>query len=428
VLAIAASAFTVHLTRPAQAEGHLTRPEQAEGPVRVVSRSISGHLSRQWDDPGACEAYVDHLRESMGLDLRLRRDPNALPPQVRRMAGRGAPFAFTRDGRAYIPVSRAGEVVGAVEFDSGAPVGPHVAQLVAALGVALLVLGLMAVRVSRQLAHPLEQVAVAAERFGDGDLSARTHMGERPRRWVALEVAEVADAFDRMAGRIEGVVRDQRELLAAISHELRSPLGRARVALEIARERSLGGAASAPLDDVEKPLGEIDAILGDLLAAARAGLSDLRKEPTALLPWLRAKIAAEPARPVVELVAPDDAEGLSLSVDPALLGRAVHNLLANARNHGHPDGEALEVRVETDDPSCVRIVVKDHGPGFSEDLLPRVFEPFVRGDAARSPGGGTGLGLALVRRIAEAHGGRAFARNLPAEQTRGAEVGIDLPR
>src|SRR5262249_49877825 len=232
-----------------------------------------------------------------------------------------------------------------------------------------------------------------------GDLSARTRMSTHPKRWVSEEMAEVGFAFDRMAERIEGVVRDQRELLAAISHELRSPLGRARVALEIARERC---ASPEPLDDVERQLAEIDAILGDLLAAARAGLSDLRTEATRLLPWLRARIAAEP--PTIELVAPESAEGLELCVDGALLGRAFHNVLANARNHGPPAAAALEVRVEPEDDKVV-VVVHDRGPGFTPELLARAFEPFVRGDVARSPGGGTGLGLALVRRIAEAHGG-----------------------
>ena len=412
VLATASSALVVHFTRP----------EQSEGPVRIVSRTVAARLARDWDDPRACDAYISRLRDTAGLDLRLHRDPDDLPPHVRRIAGRGGPVAFTRDGRGFIPVSRAETVVGAVEFESGAPAAPNPWRLGAALGVALLVLAMAAVRVSRQFARPLEQVAGAAERFGAGDLSARADVGSRPRRWVASEVAEVASAFDRMAERIEGVVRDQRELLAAISHELRSPLGRARVALEIARETP---SPEKPLRDVERQLGEVDAILGDLLAAARTGLSDLHPEKTKLMPWLRARVAAEPSPPVLEISAPDRLDELEVSMDAALLGRALHNLVANAKNHGHPESEPIEVRVEKTDGE-VRIVVRDRGPGFPPELLARAFEPFVRGDAARSPGGGTGLGLALVRRIAEAHGGRAFARNVEGGQV-GAEVGIELP-
>jgi signal transduction histidine kinase len=410
VLAIASSSLTVWLTRP----------EPTEGPVRVVSRNIQHHLARDWEDPHACDAYVKRLEELTGLELRIRRDPEALPAHVRRVGGRGGTVAFSRDGHGYIPIAKSGAVVGAVEFDAGGSVPPHLWRIFAALGVALLVLAAAAVRVSRRIARPLEEVARAAERFGAGDLSVRTRMSMHPRRWVSDEMAEVGVAFDRMAERIEGIVRDQRELLAAISHELRSPLGRARVALEIARERTTG---TGPFDDLENQLAEIDAILGDLLAAARAGLSDLRTEETRLVPWLRAKIAAEPTPPTIELTA-DAAEEVELRLDPALLGRALHNLLANARNHGHPGDVPLEVRVERT-PAGARLVVRDRGPGFTAELLARAFEPFVRGDAARSPGHGTGLGLALVRRIAEAHGGRAFARNADGG---GAEVGMELPR
>ena len=341
--------------------------------------------------------------------------------------------ALLVDGRLYIPISRHGLVVGAVELDSGggAYQRPSGMRLFAALGVALLVLALAAVRVSRRLARPLEHLAVVAEQFGAGNLSARTEIAGRRGRWVVEEVQEVGLAFDRMADRIEGVVRDQRELLAAISHELRSPLGRARVALEIARDRA---GASPQLDDMEKNLGEVDAILGDLLAAARAGLSDVRKEDTLLVPWLRTRLAAERSPPEIELASPPEADGLKVAIDAALLGRALHNLIANAQNYGHPQDAPIDVRVEAT-RDRVRIIVGDRGPGFPAELLDRAFEPFVRGDTARTPsatGGGTGLGLALVRRIAEAHGGTAFARNVTASEAPsgigGAEVGIELPR
>ena len=393
------------------------RGDTGSSTPNVATHAIATHLSRTWDDPQECERYVESVRELIGMDVHLRRDVADLPQQL---AMRGGAVTFER-GKALIPVRRDGELLGAVEVDAthlrprwNAPV---------ALGAALFVLAMAARGVARRLAWPMEDVADAAERFGNGDLSARTRLGGRgPRRgWVASEVRGVAQAFDGMATRIERVVRDQRELLAAISHELRSPLGRARVALETARDRGTEETRK-PLDDIDRQIDDIDAILGDLLAAARAGLSDVKPVATAVAPWLRARIAAEPPVPAIELVT-DAPESVTASIDAQLLNRALHNLFANARAHGHPDGEPIEVRLDAG-PTRITITARDHGPGFPPDLLPRAFEPFVKGDVARSPGSGYGLGLALVQRIAEAHGGRAFARNADGG---GAEVGIDLP-
>jgi signal transduction histidine kinase len=399
---------------------------EAEGPSspNVATRAIASHLAREWDDPRACEAYIARVHDLIGLDVHLRRDLDGLP---QRMALRRGAVTFGSHGEGFIPVVRDGELVGALEFDAGAAARPHWSVAVA-LGAALLVLALAARGVARRLAWPLEDVADAAERFGGGDLTARTRLGGR-RRWVADEVWGVAQAFDQMAERIARVVRDQRELLAAISHELRSPLGRARVALEIARERGSQAPDAVPsaIDDVERQLTDVDAILGDLLAAARAGLSDVRPAPVNVLAWLRGRLASEPTPPALELVC-DAPEDTTAPIDAALLNRAVHNILANARAHGHPPDRPIEVSL-TADGDVVRVAARDHGPGFPPDLLPRVFEPFVKGDVARTPGSGYGLGLALVRRIADAHGGRAYARNAEEDgKCVGAEVGFELPR
>ncbi|MGO9708007.1 MAG: sensor histidine kinase [Polyangiaceae bacterium] len=413
VAAFGAAMFTAWATRSAESPSAPT----------VATRAIASHLARDWDDPEACEVYVTRVRDLIGLDVHLRRDLDRLP---HRMALRGGAVTFGPHGEGFIPVVREGELLGAVEFDTGVSPSTHW-NVAVALGAALFVLALAARGVARRLSWPLEDVADAAERFGGGDLTARTRLGGR-RRWVADEVRGVAQAFDQMADRIARVVRDQRELLAAISHELRSPLGRARVALEIARDR--GGDALAPsLGDIERQLTDVDAILGDLLAAARAGLSDVRPVPTPIAGWLRARLAAEATPPTIELVS-DVAEDVTAPIDAPLLNRALHNILANARAHGHPSDRPIEVSLEATGEH-VLIVARDQGPGFPPELLPRVFEPFVKGDVARTPGAGAGygLGLALVRRIAEAHGGRAFARNVgEGAAGGGAEVGVELPR
>jgi two-component system OmpR family sensor kinase len=409
VLAIGASILTTVLTA-----------SDNDTPTRVVSKHVQRRLARNWDDPVATERYVADLRETTGLDMRVRRDPSLF---VGRQPRGGTGMIF-EDGVAYVPVMKGGVVVGALELRTGSP-APQAWRVGAALGAAVLVLGIAAARVSRRLARPLEHLAQTAERFGSGDLTARTGIDRQPRRWIAEEVRDVGVAFDGMADRIARVVLEQRELLAAISHELRSPLGRARIAVEIARERP---DPSVALDDVERQLVEIDAILGDLLASARAGLADVHLAEIDVLPWLRTRIAAE-NQGSIELTVNAGAETARVKIDAALLGRALHNLFANAWNHGHPKETPLDVTASLAGER-VRIAVRDHGPGFSEAVLPRAFEPFVMGaDSARSPGAhGMGLGLSLVRRIVEAHGGAASAVNVTeGELIAGAEVSIELP-
>jgi two-component system, OmpR family, sensor kinase len=397
LLAILASTITAILTS-----------NGGDTPSRVLSRHVQQRAAKIWDDPAATEAYVAQLRDTTGLDLHVRREP--LPLLRPRANG-----IVLEDGTAYLPIVKHGVVVGAIELRTEAH-GPQGWRILLALVAALLVLGFFARRASMRIARPIEHVAAAAERFGAGDLGARVAVEKMPRRWLTDEVRDLGRAFDGMADRISRVVLDQRELLAAISHELRSPLGRARVALEIARDQTQG----KPLDDIERQLVSIDAILADLLASARAGLGDLRREPTAIGAWLRERASGEEGPIDVEIET--DA---TLAIDPALLGRALHNVIANARAHGHPIDEPLRITCRAD-AAKVSIRVRDRGPGFAPDVLPRAFDPFVTGgNKARSPGeGGIGLGLSLVRRIVEAHGGTVAAENLDE----GAAVSFELPR
>ena len=412
----------------------LTSEPSSDYPSRVVSRHVQQRAAKLWDDPAATDDYIKELRDTTGLDIRVRRDPNVFPGRRPRAGG-----TVFEDGVAYVPVVKHGQVVGALELRTGAQ-PPQAWRIVVALFAALFVLGAVARRVSMRLARPLEHVAATAERFGSGDLAARTGVEKLPRRWVAEEVRDLGRAFDGMADRISRVVLEQRELLAAISHELRSPLGRARVAVEIARERTGalpegddGVVANEPaarvLDDLERQLVEMDTILSDLLASARAGLADVRREPVAIVPWVERRAATETIGPV-DVVADGVSEDVTAPVDPALLGRALHNVLANAWAHGHPKDVPLVVTVSATE-ELVRVAVRDRGPGFTAEILPRAFEPFVTGTgAARSPGAhGIGLGLSLVRRIVEAHGGRVFAENVEEDgRTTGAVVAFELSR
>jgi two-component system, OmpR family, sensor kinase len=411
-----------------------TRPEPITG-AEAMARNVAARLGAAWDNPEATRAYVGEVRDVTGFDVRLVSDPRRLPAQVRRVAGRGGALAPDGVERVFIPIVRDGALAGALQMDRFGPRPVPWAwwRFALALLLVIAVLSAMAGGVANQLARPLERLAEAADRVGGGDLAFRTDVARGGRRWVAQEVRDVAISFDRMADRIEAMVRGQRELLGAISHELRSPLGRARVALEIARDRfarepaePAGRSPLAALDDVEKQFGAVDSILGELLDLTRAGLADLRKETRPLVEWLRSCAAEEPSPPEIQITAVGNAEDLAIAFDPGLLARAVHNLLLNARAHGHPEDQPIALTVARQGTG-VRVVVRDRGPGFPSGLGDRAFEPFIRGEASRarpSAGAGYGLGLAIVRRIVEAHGGRAFARDADGG---GAEVGFDLP-
>ncbi|MGD0678711.1 MAG: ATP-binding protein [Polyangiaceae bacterium] len=414
-----------------------TRPEAGVG-VQLSAHHIAERLASRWEDPVATQQFVDEVHDVIGFDVQLARDVRRAGARLRRAAERGDGFFVDGSSTAQIPVVRSGALVGVVTIEGYGPASVAWGWSRAAVVLALIVLLLsaMAGKVANQLARPLERLAGAADRFGSGDLSFRTDVAGGGQRWVAREVRDVAVRFNRMADRVEATVRGQRELLGAISHELRSPLGRARVALEIARDR-LPRRADVPdrfiagaLDDVESQLGAVESILRGLLDVTRAGLADLRMDRSDLSEWLVARVVEHPTPPRIECVISPAARHVFITFDATLLERALHNLLVNARAHGHPLDQPIEVHLDRSGPhpgESLRITVRDRGPGFALGFEERAFEPFVRGDASRarpSVGDGFGLGLAIVRRVVEAHGGSVFAGNAVGG---GAQVGFELP-
>jgi two-component system OmpR family sensor kinase len=274
------------------------------------------------------------------------------------------------------------------------------------------------------LTRPLTRLADATRRFGDGDLAARAGVRRRD------EVGAVAQAFDEMADRIERLVRSQRELLANVSHELRTPLARIQVSLDLAEDDP--ELARESIHDIAEELQELQTLISDVLvlgrldagSAASGGLPLLRVQATAL-DELCEKAAGKfrvrfPTRDLVERV-----ESLPVhAVDPVLLRRAIDNLLENAAKYSPPDTAIdLHASVESDG---IRITVRDRGEGIAAEDLPYVFDPFFRADRVRTKKGpgGVGLGLSLVKRIVEAHGGTI---ELAPAEDRGTRATIRLP-
>lgn len=287
--------------------------------------------------------------------------------------------------------------------------GLAVAAIVVAM---LLVLGPIGWISTWTIARPLRDLARVAEELRSGKLDSRREIGSGP-----AEVGEVGDALRGMADRVAKQLADQRALMAAVSHELRSPLARARVLVEMARE----GTAPASLnDDLEAEIDAMDGLVGDLLAAARVDFEAVApRELEARDVALRAlEIAGRPAESLVL-----DGPPGTVHADATLIGRALAGLLDNGTRHG---GQNVIVRI-VDRGERVRFEVDDDGRGFPPGDEERAFQPFWRAPAVEGTPKpkGEGLGLALVRQIAEAHGGFAAAHNLVGG---GARVWLELPR
>lgn len=290
-------------------------------------------------------------------------------------------------------------------------------QLLGAGAGAVFLLWIASGRVARRLGWPLGQLAAVAQRLGDGDLTARARVPWR----APDEVGHVARALNDMASRVERQLDAQRELLAVVSHELRTPLQRIRLLTELARE---GGVTDQMLWDLDREVMELDSLVGELLTGARLDVAPPAK--VALEAGALARDAAERLGLPSEVVAVEGGP-LPFMGDPVLVHRALANLVKNAEKHA---GGVVRL-VARARPGWVVFEVEDHGAGVPAGEEQRIFTPFYhrpRGDADPSQGTSSmslGLGLALVKRIAEAHGGQVYAKNRPEG---GATVGLELSR
>ena len=309
-----------------------------------------------------------------------------------------------------------------IAFRGPRPPHPRIEHLLLVqIILSALVIGALGWWVARSIARPVAAIGDATRRMTAGDLAARVGAP-----WSSRddELGRLAADFDRMAARMEALIAHERGVLQDVSHELRSPLARLHLLLDLAR-RTPPEAADAHFARAEAEITRLDRIIGEALALSRmeADLPGMAMERVDVAALVQARILA------FQLEA--DTRRISINVaingkptvsgSHSLIERAVDNLLSNAIKFSG-EGGRIEVTV-SQDSSQTLIAIRDHGPGVPESDLPNLFRPFFRGaNAARAEG--HGLGLAIVERIVRAHGGSVTAANA---QGGGLGVSLRLP-
>ncbi len=404
----------------------ITLAGHGPGPIEFISRTTGllgddaarAHEQGGPDQLGAylrrLDAYYPearhHLTDARGLDLVDGEDrsawladarPERGPP--RRVGGSLLLARGVRGGRYHLLV------VIRPRFD---PRGilPYFAAVV-------LVIALLGYALAVHLAAPLRRLRLVVDRFGRGDLAARSCSSRKD------EIGELSRSFDEMADQIETLRAAELRLMQDVSHELRSPLARLGFNLELAR---LGDDREAAFGRIGRDLARLSGLVDQLLllTTAEGDPAARRDQVVRLDDLLRATVedceveaAGKGCRLALHLDGP-----VTLIGDQELLRRAVENVLRNAIRHA-PGGTAVEVDLATR-PGAASVVVRDHGEGVPDAWLGAIFDPFFRvaEDRSRSSGG-AGLGLSIARRAVELHGGRAWAEDAAP----GLRVTLDLP-
>lgn len=305
----------------------------------------------------------------------------------------------------------------------------HHLWLLSSLAMVFLLVALVSIPLSRTIARPIEKLTRTATRFARGDLAARTDIRSGD------EIGVLARHMDEMAHHLADRIRAEKELLANVSHELKTPLARLKVALALCREDDTVTVQQLQqqLTGIEGDVSELEHLIADVMAVARFDLSENSARNPGLklrrAPVMPGEIGMASATRFESMgrrqklsvaVAPDLKE---INVDLAMMKRVVDNLLENAAKYSPAESTIFLSVSQT--ASETRIAVTDGGIGISEEDQARVFEPFYRTDRSRDRGtGGTGLGLTLCKRIVEAHGGTI---DVQSDGHSGATFTVSLP-
>ena len=346
--------------------------------------------------------------------------------QPRRVPGQGFEFAVTLDNGQVLNLQmapRPGRGGGPGPRRSDPPWSwlrpPYGFQWM--LGLAGLVVMAVLFPVARRLTQRLEALQRGVQRWGEGDLSARLPEGGQD------EVADLSRRFNAAAERVQSLMasqaallQSQKSLLANASHELRSPLARIRMAVELSGTQG----SPAARDEIQRSITELDQLVDEILLASRldAREADMGTVESVDLIGL---LAEECARVGAVFELPECTGEVVVPGVARLLRRALRNLLENAERHGRRTGHAEVVAQLSLEGGYAVLHIDDRGPGVPPDQRERIFEPFYRLPGASEREGGVGLGLALVRQIAVRHGGSVACDN---REGGGARFTLRLPK
>ena len=290
------------------------------------------------------------------------------------------------------------------------------------IGLSILAAGVISYLLALYLTSPVKKLKSVVQSFAEGNLDVRVapQLGGRHD-----ELADLGREFDHMAERIAALISSQKRLLADISHELRSPLARLTVALELARKNTTGKGAAA-LDRIEMESERVNTLVGQLLALTRleSGAERVPPETVALEDVVQQVIddANYEAKPLHKEVRVLELAQCVVRGSSELLRSGIENVVRNAIRYT-AEGTAVEVTLTTRLDAAV-VTVRDHGPGVPDSELQHIFEPFYRvGEARERSSGGVGLGLSIADRTIKLHGGSVRAENVSG----GLLITIEIP-
>jgi signal transduction histidine kinase len=355
------------------------------------------------------------------------------PPDLSEVSGKSRPrrYRFFRlfalknvNMHTVIPLTPSGKYAGDLHILFERPASSPPRGLFA-LGLIMIgtIVALAVIPVSRVITRRLRELRLSAGLIAEGDLSHRVVVRGND------EISDLARAFNDMADKVEGMIKGRKELTANISHELRAPLTRIRIAEELLHEKAARGGAGAKdlaghLDGIREDIDELDGLIGRILDLSKLdmGQSPLRPEP--LDPADLIEELLEKFQPVVARrdlhVAADLPRGGSCLADKEMLKLALANVLDNATKFC-PDGGDISVHVVFG-PDATEIRIMNASEELSPEDLSRIFDPFHR--SKRSHAAGSGLGLTIARKAVERLGGTIEAANREG----GFEIMIALPR